>query len=94
MATAEALLADLRRQEQGLQARWRAGDISKLDLGSLQIELISLERARFESLLQAHEALGRLEDAMQSPADLPAWLLTSPRTAGPAVGHDQGDADR
>jgi outer membrane protein TolC len=94
MATAGALLADLRKQELASQARWRAGEISKLDLGSLQLELISLERARFEALVQAHEALGRLEDAMQSPADLPAWVLTSPRAATPAAGHDQGDADR
>jgi outer membrane protein, heavy metal efflux system len=94
MTTAEAMLADLRKQELASRARWRAGEISKLDLGSLQLELISLERARFEALVQAHEALGRLEDAMQSPADLPAWLLTTPRAATPAAGHDQGDADR
>ena len=94
ITTAEAMLADLRKQERASEARWRAGEVSKLDLGILQVELNSLERARFEALVQAQEALGRLEDAMQSPADLPAWVLTSPRTAGPAVGHDQGDADR
>jgi outer membrane protein TolC len=94
ITTAEALLADLRKQELAAQARWRGGEISRLDLGSLQLELISLERARFEALVQAHEALGRLEDAMQSPADLPAWVLTTPRAATPAAGHDQGDANR
>jgi outer membrane protein, heavy metal efflux system len=94
ITTAEAMLADLRKQERASEARWRAGEVSKLDLGILQVELNSLERARFEALVQAQEALGRLEDAMQSPADLPAWVLTSPRTAGPAVGRDQGDPDR
>jgi len=94
MATSESMLAELRKQELASQTRWRAGEISRLDLGSLQLELISLERARFEALVQAQEALGRLEDAMQSPADVPAWVLTSPRAASRTAGHDQGDADR
>jgi outer membrane protein TolC len=94
MTTSESMLADLHKQELASEARWRAGEISKLDLGSLRLELISMERARFEALVQAQEALGRLEDAMQRPADLPAWVLTTPRAADKAAGPDQGDADR
>ena len=78
-ATAEALISDLHKQEQGAQARWRAGEISRLELGVLQLEIANSELARFDALVRAQEALGRLEDAMQSPADLPDWLAVTPQ---------------
>jgi outer membrane protein TolC len=79
-ATAEALLDDLRKQAPVAAERWMAGEISKLELGTLQLEIASSELARFGALIEVQEALGRLEDAMQSPSDLPAWTtLTLPR---------------
>ncbi len=79
-ATAEALLEDLRKEAPVADARWRAGEISKLELDTLRLEIASSELARFTALVEVQEALGRLEDAMQSPSDLPAWTsLTLPR---------------
>ena len=88
-ATADALLADLARERQSAEALWRAGEISRLDLGSLQLEIASSEQARFEAVVKTQEALGRLEDAMQSPAGLPAWLGVGPRTTGTTPGGGQ-----
>ena len=79
VATADALQADLRTQEQAAQAQLRAGEISKLDLGSVQLELVTAELARLDALIKAHQALGSLEDALQIPADSGEWLQSSPR---------------
>lgn len=89
-ATVDALLADLGRERQSAEAMWRAGEISRLDLGSVQLEIASSEQARFEAVVKTQEALGRLEDAMQSPAVLPSWLGAGPgTTAGTTPGGGQ-----
>jgi len=48
-----------------------AGDISQLDLGVVQLDLATRELVRLEADVQAQQALGDIEDAMQRPADLP-----------------------
>jgi outer membrane protein TolC len=78
---ADALLTDLRKQQQVTERRWQAGDISRLELGTLHAEIVSSELTRFDALVKAHDAIGQLEDAIQSPTDLPEWLGTSPRSA-------------
>ena len=83
-ATADALLADLQRQERSARAQFEAGEISRLELGSIQLELAASELSRLDALVKAHQSLGQLEDAMQSPADLGEWLSTTPPRQPPA----------
>jgi outer membrane protein TolC len=71
LETAELALADARQLEDGAQKQLSAGDISQLDLGVIQLELITRELARFDALIGVHEATGFVEDAIQRPADLP-----------------------
>jgi outer membrane protein TolC len=83
LAAAEGLQADLRKQAQSAEAQLRAGETSKLDLGTLQLELATADLARLDALVKAHQALGSLEDALQVPADAGEWLQSSPRPREP-----------
>lgn len=87
IATADTIQADLRKQGQLAQEQLGAGEISKLELGSIQLELATAELARLDAIVKAHQALGALEDALQSPVDSAGWLLTAPpREARPPEG--------
>jgi outer membrane protein TolC len=79
------MLADLRKREASAQARYALGDISKLELLGLQLELASSALARLDAVVKAQRAVGDLENAMQSPLDIKEWVLETPgRTAGQA----------
>jgi len=82
---ADDLLANLARQEAAARARFEAGEISKLELLGVQLELNASAQARLEALVQAHEAVGRLENAAQSPLDVKDWIYTK-------AGGDSGPA--
>jgi outer membrane protein TolC len=71
LSTAEQMLGDVRTTEETARRQLAAGDISQLDLGVVQVELVSRELARHDALVRAQEAFGLIEDAMQRPADLP-----------------------
>jgi len=79
VSTADALRTDLLEQEQRGQAQLRAGAISRLDLGSLQLERATADLAHLDALVRAHQALGSLEDALQVPTDSGEWLQAPPR---------------
>lgn len=79
VATADALYADRQKQGRGADTQFTAGEISRLELGSIQLELASSEQARLDAHVSAQQALGQLEDAMQSPAELADWLSIAPR---------------
>jgi outer membrane protein TolC len=82
MATAEAMTADLEKQERAAQARWDAGDISKLQLSAVRVELNAAALARQAAWVQAQQAFGDLEDALQIPIpELTTPLTQSPRTS-------------
>ena len=51
----------------------------------VQLELNASAQARLEALVQAHEAVGRLENAAQSPLDVKDWIYTK-------AGGDSGPA--
>jgi outer membrane protein, heavy metal efflux system len=91
LAAAEGLQDDLRKQELSAEAQLRAGETSKLDLGTLQFELATAELARLAARVKAHQALGSLEDALQIPADAGEWLQSSPRPRDPGVLRDQNE---
>lgn len=73
-ADASAMLADLTRQEGVAQAMLEAGAISGSDLAALRLQLSVSALARFDALLQAQQAAGQLEDAVQSPLGLPSGV--------------------
>lgn len=82
---ADDLLADLARQEAAAKTRREVGEISKLELLGVQIELNASVQARLAALVQAQEAVGRLENAAQSPLDVRDWIYTKAREdSGPA----------
>jgi outer membrane protein TolC len=81
---ADDLLTNLAGQERAARAQREAGEISKLEFLGIQLELNAGALARLEALIQAHEAVGRLENAAQSPLDVKDWITTMPRAqAGP-----------
>jgi cobalt-zinc-cadmium efflux system outer membrane protein len=88
--TAEDLLAGLKRQEAAARARFELGDISKLDLLGLRLELASGALARLEALVNAQQAVGDLENVLQSPLDRNEWVLGS---RGQANGPDKERKD-
>jgi cobalt-zinc-cadmium efflux system outer membrane protein len=85
---ADDLLTHLTAQERVAQAQRDLGEISRpLHLG-MAIELNAGAQARLEALVQAQEAVGRLENAAQSPLDVKDWITTMTRTpADPAKEH-------
>jgi outer membrane protein TolC len=86
--TADALLANLKKQEASARARFEVGEISKLELLGIQQEIAAGALARLEALVKAQQAVAGLESAMQSPLDLKDWVLETPvRSAGPTKEH-------
>jgi outer membrane protein TolC len=77
----EASLTRLQEQEKRAQAVLEAGEISRSDLVALRLQLGASALARLDAILKARQALGKLEDALQSPLGLPdtAWQF-APRS--------------
>jgi outer membrane protein TolC len=81
---ADDLLANLAGQERAARVRRELGEISKLELLGIELELNAGAQARLEALVQAQEAVGRLENAAQSPLDVKDWITTKPQAdSGP-----------
>jgi len=76
--TADTLLDGLQRQAIISEAAWRAGEISRLQLLGVRIELAQTALARLDAVTRAQAAVGALEDAMQSPLDMAQWALPAP----------------
>jgi len=71
LAVANQLLDAARSLEARAQAQLTAGEISRLDLGLVQVERAARELARIQAIVEQQQAAGNLEDAMQRPVDLP-----------------------
>jgi cobalt-zinc-cadmium efflux system outer membrane protein len=76
---ADAILADLKKQEAAAKARYDVGDISKSELLGIRLEIAASSLARLDALVKAQQAIGELENALQSPLDVKDWILESPR---------------
>ena len=74
--TADDLLAHLAAQEGAARVRRDLGEISGSEYLGIRVELNAGAQARLEALVQAQEAVGRLEDAAQSPLDVKDWITT------------------
>ena len=81
--TVDEMRIDLRKQETAAWAKYRLGDISRLELLGVREELAANSLARLDAIVKAHQAESELEDAMQSPLDLKEWVRQSPaRSSG------------
>ena len=85
VATAEALLANLKKQERTTRARLETGDISRLELSAIQLELSQSELTRLDAQVKVQQAFGDLEDVLQSPLGWTnaLWTATLKNTAAP-----------
>jgi cobalt-zinc-cadmium efflux system outer membrane protein len=79
---AEELLANVRKEETTARAMLDLGEIGRSDLVALQLQLSASSLARLEAVARVRQALGALEDAVQSPlpASSDAWQ-SPPRAA-------------
>jgi outer membrane protein, heavy metal efflux system len=84
-SAAETSLSQRQEQEKTSQAMLEAGEISRSQLIAMRLELSASALTRLGAIVRVREALGKLEDALQSPLGLPltAWQV-DPRAA-PAV---------
>ena len=80
-ATAESLLQNLQRQRESVRRREQAGEAAPLALANAEAEYAASAQSRLDALIKAQQALGRLEDAAQSPLTLP------PETLGATANH-------
>lgn len=69
-ATAKSLLEDLRKQLDSVRAQAQAGEVEPLALAGAEAEYATGAQSRLDALVKAQEALGQLEDAVQSPLTL------------------------
>lgn len=78
---AAAMLAELKKLEATAKERYQLGEISKLELLGVQLELATSRLSRLETLVKAQQAIADLEAAMQVPLDLERLVLASPMRA-------------
>ncbi len=74
----EAIHRDIASQLSVAQGMRDAGEISRIELVQRQLDLGNAALAHLGALVTAQEAISDLEDALQSPARLPAALEQSP----------------
>lgn len=77
-SAADVMLNDMQQQQRAAQAMFANGEISRSDLDQRRLQLITTELTRLDALVKAQQAAGQLEDALQSPLDLPDSLWQSP----------------
>jgi outer membrane protein TolC len=69
LSEAESLRRLQENQLQITQQAIRSGTDIRLNLDSVEIQILILDRARVDALMRAQRALGDLEDAVQKPLD-------------------------
>lgn len=85
LGVARELRADVQKQRRTAEAKFKAGEISKLELTGVQLELQTTEQAIQEATLQAHQAKLAVEEALQQTLNVPeSAVLPWPRNPSPA----------
>jgi outer membrane protein TolC len=74
----EMLRTNLLKQEKTAKSMLEAGETSKADLVGLQLQLSASELSRLDALTKSQQALGQLEDALQSPLGLSPSVWEKP----------------
>jgi outer membrane protein TolC len=69
-ATVKSLLDDMQKQLDSVHAQAQAGAVEPLTLANAEVEFATGAQSRLDALVKAQEALGQLEDAVQSPLTL------------------------
>lgn len=75
LQTGNELLAAEQQQQKSAQAQIEAGAADQLDSLNAQLELRSAQLAQLANETSRQQALGQLEDALQSPLTLPAAIV-------------------
>ena len=69
-ATVRTLLDDMRKQLDSIHAQAQAGAVEPLTLANAEVEYATGTQSQLDALVKAQQALGQLEDAVQSPLTL------------------------
>ena len=80
LATADTLLSAHTEQQESQQALFAAGEADRFALFNARLEYEVSALSRFNALVQAQQALGLLEDAVQRPLSPPGSLPLVPET--------------
>jgi outer membrane protein TolC len=92
LKTGDSLFAAEQQQKKSAQAQLEAGATDRLDLLNAQLEWDSASLARLENEVQLQQAVGQLEDALQSPLTLPESVIQhlqkNPREIKPPSKHE------
>lgn len=91
---AEGLMDNLATQELVAATAYRVGEISRLELLGLRAEMATLALFRLDAIVRAQEAIGQLEDAIQSPLDVSEWVLETPTRISGSANARREDAHR
>lgn len=78
-ADADALKGRLQTQEKISQTMFNAGEISRSELVGIRLQLNASALSRLDAITKWQQAIGALEDALQSPATLLPVSEESPR---------------
>lgn len=79
LATADSLFGNLEHQLSSIEAQVAAGELQPLDLADARVASQTGARNRLDALVRAQQALGRLEDVMQSPLTLAPAMIRAAR---------------
>lgn len=74
-ATAAALLQNLQKRMESVRAMQQAGELDSLAVANAGVEFNTGALSRLDALVKAQQALGALEDAVQSPLVVPEAVL-------------------
>lgn len=74
-ATAKHLLDDLQKQLNSVRAQAQLGEADALALANAEVEFATGAQNQLDAMVKAQQALGDLEDAVQSPLTLPPEML-------------------
>jgi outer membrane protein, heavy metal efflux system len=77
VATADVLQKNLRQRLDSIRAQEQAGEVEPLTLANAEVEFDTGAQSRLNALVQAQQALGQLENAVQSPLTLPPSALNA-----------------
>jgi outer membrane protein, heavy metal efflux system len=82
LATADALLAEQKKQLQSVEDLFKAGGSDRVALGGARLEIDTIELSRLEALVAVQQSLGLVEDSIHRPVEreTPANLETNPRS--------------
>ena len=78
-AAAQSCVAAKRAQREVIAAQAKAGAVDRLQLLAAELEFTTVALAELDARVQAQQALGALEDAVQRPVDMPKAIYEGNR---------------